>query len=177
MEQERGNKMLRTLFIALLLCVTAIPAMADDNWFADLLDDSPYHRAKADSLLGELVISEGESGVLLGWLAVGDDGMDGRASVYDVRMHSALIDTSNWENAIQLTGEPTPAMPDSVEMYAVVIPSNTMRYFALKVGDDMPLWSGISNVAEVYKDTIAPATVTTLRAYIEIQINITVTTE
>lgn len=82
----------------------------------------------------------------LTWTAVGDDGILGTASAYDVR-YSTLVSTS-WENMTQVTGEPAPGPPGLGESFVVTgLNPSTVYYFRLAVGDEAPNWSAPSNQA------------------------------
>lgn len=104
------------------------------------------------------------------WTAPGDDGSSGRASQYDLRYSTAAIsgtDTLSWWNAATkvLSGLPSPGVSgttDSVQVLGLS-PSTTYR-FILKAADEVPNWSGYSNVAVVITpDQVAPGRVTDLR--------------
>ena len=86
---------------------------------------------------------------LLTWTAPGDDGRHaGTASLYDVR-YSFLqgITTSNWPNAQNVDGEPPPKPAGEPESLFVVVDRPDGNYgFAVKTADEVPNWSGISNV-------------------------------
>ena len=86
--------------------------------------------------------------VTLNWTSVGDDdGTIGTATSYDIRyLINTPVTSSNWNSAAQCTGEPTPQLLGNVETFTVTnLLSNTTYYFAMKVGDEVPNWSGVSN--------------------------------
>src|SRR5438067_7635232 len=92
-----------------------------------------------------------ESTVTLHWTASGDDGAVGTASVYDLRYRTVAIsgtDTLSWWNAAtRVTGLPLPhatGLADSMHVRGL-IPLTTYT-FILRVGDEVPNWSGYSNV-------------------------------
>jgi len=86
--------------------------------------------------------------VTLNWIAPGDDGNIGTASVYDIRYSTSLITEANWNTAAQCVGEPAPKPAGSSETFTVHgLAPNTTYYFALKTADEVPNWSGLSNVA------------------------------
>ncbi|MGE5176386.1 MAG: hypothetical protein ACM3JJ_08425 [Hyphomicrobiales bacterium] len=99
----------------------------------------------------------------LAWTAPGDDGNTGRASFYDIRYSTSPVagtDTLTWwTNASQLTGEPAPGIAgatDSMLVYNLAI--GTTYYFIMKAGDEVPNWSGYSNMASA---TVAACNVPT----------------
>jgi len=102
----------------------------------------------------------------LTWTATGDDGSSGKATTYDLRYSTSLINASNFASATQVSGEPAPKTSGSPETFTVTgLTQGTTYYFALKVADEVPNWSSISNVPSTTlptQDTTAPAAVTTL---------------
>lgn len=85
--------------------------------------------------------------VTLTWLSVGDDGTFGTASQYDVRYSTDSITAANFNAATQATGEPTPKPAGQNESFTVTgLNQGTKYFFAVKVADEIPNWSGISNV-------------------------------
>jgi len=86
--------------------------------------------------------------VTLEWTAPGDDSLSRQASVYDVRRASSPITPANFLSATQVSGEPIPTLPGTrQEMNVVNVPPGT-HYFAMRTGDEVPNWSGISNVVQ-----------------------------
>jgi len=94
-------------------------------------------------------ISPTSSSIDLTWTAPGDDGTDGTASHYDIRYSTSWIeDDTNWEEANQCSGEPSPSAADSTESFTVTgLSPNTFYYFALKTADEALNWSYLSNNA------------------------------
>jgi len=104
---------------------------------------------------------------MLNWSAPGDDGDLGTADAYDIRFATAPITVSNWASATQATGEPQPAAPGSVEAFEVTsLQPNTAYYFAVRTADEVPNWSGLSNVASgaTTDEDIPPSDITNLMA-------------
>ena len=103
------------------------------------------------------------------WTATGDDGNSGTAASYDIRYSLAMITEANWQNATQVTGEPTPGAPGTAEQMTMsgLQPGETY-YFAVKVLDEVPNHSILSNVANaVAKNLAGPATPTGLTATVQ----------
>ncbi len=107
--------------------------------------------------------------VMLTWTATGDDGMTGQASRYDLRISTTAVgtDTLSWWNAatvVNMTGK-VPSAPGTADSVSVPNLTPGTRYYAiLKVGDEVPNWSGYSNVAVIdLRDLIPPAAVADLR--------------
>ena len=110
-----------------------------------------------------------DSTVLLQWTATGDDGTTGRATSYDLRYRTVAItgvDTTSWWNAATTaTGEPVPGLSGATDSLRVrgLNPATTY-YFVIRAADEVPNWSGFSNVAvkATGGDVIAPGAVADL---------------
>ncbi len=88
------------------------------------------------------------SSITLTWTASGDDNSTGTASEYDIRYSTSSITDANWSSAAQLSGEPSPQVAGSSEQLVVSgLNPSTTYYFALKIADEVPNWSGLSNIA------------------------------
>ncbi|MBU1043280.1 MAG: right-handed parallel beta-helix repeat-containing protein [Candidatus Omnitrophica bacterium] len=103
------------------------------------------------------------SSASLRWTAPGDDAGVGTAAIYDVRRSTATITTANWASATQVSGEPTPSVAGTVQTMTVSgLNASTTYYFAMKVSDEVPNISALSNVASsattALADTTAPYT-------------------
>jgi hypothetical protein len=96
-----------------------------------------------------LVASDSSStSITLHWTAPGDDGSSGTASQYDIRYSTANINDANWGSATQVSNEPTPAVAGTAETFTVAsLQPATIYYFAIKTADEVPNWSGLSNIA------------------------------
>jgi len=97
----------------------------------------------------------------LSWNAVGDDSLTGTATSYDIRYSTAPITLANWTSASQVTGEPAPAAPGSLQNYQVRgLARQTQYYFAIRVADDAGNPSALSNVPSATTlDTMPPAAI------------------
>jgi len=86
--------------------------------------------------------------ITMTWTAPGDDGITGTASQYDIRYSLSRIDNSNWASATQVTGEPLPKAFGRPEAFIVSgLSPSKLYHFAIKTGDEVPNWSGLSNLA------------------------------
>lgn len=82
------------------------------------------------------------------WTATGDDGAVGQASYYDIRYSTVPISEANWNQAARITTAKRPQPPGREEYLLVSgLQPSTRYYFALKVGDERPNWSALSNLA------------------------------
>ena len=113
--------------------------------------------------------SSPDSSIVVQWTAPGDDGTTGRATSYDLRYRTTAIvgtDTTTWWNgATQVTGEPTPGVAGAIDSMRVRgLTPLTTYYFIIRAADEVPNWSGYSNVAvkSTTGDNVAPAAITTL---------------
>ena len=109
--------------------------------------------------------------LLLRWTAVGDDGMSGLASSYDIRYSTGPIDDGNFSSATPVPQTPLPLTPKAAgqteTLLVTSLSPSTTYYFAMKVADDLPNWSVLSNVVQVTMnppDVTPPAAVTDLAA-------------
>ncbi len=87
------------------------------------------------------------SSLTLQWMAPGDDGMVGRASQYDLRYSTTSITSANFSSATRWAGTPVPTSPGTTQSTTVTgLLPNTVYWFAMKAGDEIPNWSVMSNV-------------------------------
>lgn len=105
--------------------------------------------------------------VSLTWTAPGDDSLSGTAAQYDLRYSTAAITAANFASATRFMGTPAPAASGTKQAVIVTgLLPNTTYYFAIKTADEVPNWSGISNVISrttlAAPDTTRPAQVATL---------------
>ena len=110
-----------------------------------------------------------DSTVTLHWTASGDDGAVGTATSYDLRYRTVAIsgtDTLTWWNAATpVTGLPLPhasGVADSMRVRGLT--PLTTYYFVLRVADEIPNWSGFSNLAvkATSGDLVAPGAIADL---------------
>ncbi len=105
--------------------------------------------------------------ITLSWTAPGDDSLTGTATQYDLRYSTSAITASNFAGATRWSSMPAPAPAGTREAVTVTgLAPNTTYYFALKTADEVPNWSGISNVISrttlAAPDDIRPAPLTTV---------------
>lgn len=105
------------------------------------------------------------SSITVRWTARGDDYDTGLAAAYDLRWsHDPIIDLATFQAATQVTGVPAPAMPGMMEQVVISgLTSDTPHYVALRIADEIPNLSGISNVIiATTLDGTAPAAISDL---------------
>jgi hypothetical protein len=97
--------------------------------------------------------------VTLAWTAPGDDGPFGRASVYSMRYSTTSVGsdtTAWWAAATAVSGLPDPSPSGMCDSCHVSGLSIGQAYYVLLIsGDEVPNWSGYSNVAVVDLSTSA----------------------
>jgi hypothetical protein len=120
------------------------------NWspISNVVSVSTTPEESAPANIADLnVVERYRYSILLGWTAPGDDGSTGTASIYDLRYHTSLITTANWDSATQIGNEPTPSVAGTPETCTVAgLSESTAYFFAIKTADEVPNWSGLSNV-------------------------------
>lgn len=107
--------------------------------------------------------------VTLSWTATGDDNSSGAATACDLRYATSPIDDdSAFAAATVVTGMSAPKTSGSTERFTISgLAAATKYYFALKVADEVPNWSVLSNAAQATTlppDTTAPAAIEDLAA-------------
>ncbi|MBI2931274.1 MAG: DVUA0089 family protein, partial [Planctomycetes bacterium] len=122
------------------------------NWSAVSNSPSGTTQASADSTPPAAVADLAVTGTLdttasLQWTAPGDDDVTGTAGTYDIRYAATPITTdAEFTAATAVTGEPAPSVAGTVETMTVTgLAPSTTYYFAIKTGDEVPNWSGVSN--------------------------------
>ena len=76
---------------------------------------------------------------VLTWTAPGDDGYQGQAVSYDIRMSTTSITAENWESCVQIPNAPLPMVAGTPQACTV--------WFAMTATDEAGNESGLSNVA------------------------------
>jgi len=106
--------------------------------------------------------------IILSWTATGDDGYEGTAYQYVIKISENTINEDNWDEAELLSDPPTPLLAGTEQNYTITdLQPDTDYYFALKVLDAEENISNLSNVAEatLLDDTTAPSMITDLSVY------------
>jgi hypothetical protein len=123
---------------------------------------------------------DGPYAMTVSWTATGDDGASGTASRYDLRYSLSLITDANWSLATVVPDLPAPHAPGTRESAEVgSLSPHTYYYFALKVGDEVPNWSALSDVVRARtqggRDSAAPFLVTDLTVTDSTETSLTLT--
>jgi hypothetical protein len=102
----------------------------------------------APDTVDDLEVVEQDDGLFLRFTASGDDGDDGLANAYDIRISGQSISSSNFYDAQQIDVG-GPAMPGDTELIELGELESGTWYFAVKVEDESGNISAMSNVASV----------------------------
>lgn len=93
------------------------------------------------------------------YTATGDDGMLGQAAYAQIRMARTSDSLLNNWTACQIVSDTVPWQPGITDTLQVdfLIETGVVYYFGIKIGDEVPNWSDLSNViAWTAPDVIAP---------------------
>lgn len=125
----------------LLATVDVLPSLAGRNLTGGRLnaflavadpDDvapAPVARVETDSVFSNRAVVR--------WPASGDDGLAGRASLYDLRLSAAPIDEASFAQATPVPGLPDPAEPGTWQSVPVEgLAPNTTYHLAMRVYDE-----------------------------------------
>ncbi len=121
----------------------------------------------------DLSALETEDIIILTWTAVGDNGMEGQATSYEIRFSDEEISENNWSEAELLPNPPQPSFSGTSETYVAYNLTPGINYFfAIKAIDENLNYAEISNnaQAEIFLDNIPPAAITNLVALDEFNI-------
>jgi hypothetical protein len=91
--------------------------------------------------------SVGSFAVFLSFTSPGDDSLTGTATAYDVRYADGELSDAGWSSAVKVTPVPVPSVAGSAEVITVrgLKPGRTYS-FGLKVSDERPNTSALSNI-------------------------------
>ena len=133
--------LLAILFSAFVLISCSTSTGGDDD------DEDPI---PAPAAVDDLEITEfTPTSVTLSWTAPVDDDEHGMVSGYDIRYTDYEPDENDWDNATQVTDEPTPVPGGYTQTHTVTgLNYGTTYYFALKCFNEEGTYSPISNMAE-----------------------------
>jgi subtilase family protein/HYDIN/CFA65/VesB family protein/fervidolysin-like protein len=114
------------------------------NAFMPIADPDSISPGRIDDLVA---MTAGSNWLDISWTAPGDDDYDGKASRYDLRYSTSLIDDSNWDTAMMAVGEPGPGTSGTYEaMRLEGLDFDTDYYLAVKALDEFGNASPLSNI-------------------------------
>lgn len=103
----------------------------------------------APTAINDLIAMGGNGSAELNWTPTGDDALAGVAAAYDVRYSTSPITAGTFDfNARVTTGVPIPIARNGTQRQTMTVSglgSNRFFYFAIKVLDEVPNTSAISN--------------------------------
>lgn len=117
------------------------------------------------SVINDLQAEPTDEIIELTWTAPGDDGTQGTAYNYEIRISQEEITEANWENAELLEDPPLPLESGSAQNYIIEdLQYEITYYFAIKAFDESNNVSPLSNVpnANLIIDIIPPSDITDL---------------
>jgi hypothetical protein len=112
----------------------------------------------------------GADSVHVTWIAPGDDGTVGIATLYELRISHAPITPANWGGAALVPGLPLPLLAGTRQAATVRgLSSDTTYYLAIRTVDDAGNWSGLSDVVrwDWTPNTVPPASPVGLTAVLD----------
>jgi hypothetical protein len=146
---QRAKSLLRNgVFLSLVLFVSSCAPSAVDTTPPKAVEDLSASAASTHS-------------VRIVWTATGDDLERGRAAEYDIRYSTRFITDASFDTLPQFITNP-PQTGGTLEEHTIEnLVEGTTYYFAVKVRDEVPNISDLSNIASAITlpDTIAPATI------------------
>jgi len=106
--------------------------------------------------------------VKLAWTVPGDDSLTGRATSYDLRFSTTPITATNFASATRFVATPVPGLSGARDSVVVTgLSPQTTYHFAIKTADEVPNWSGVSNIPTATTleapDVTPPAAIRDLR--------------
>lgn len=112
---------------------------------SDAEDDDPM---PPDVISDLAVCAFTDTSVTLTWTATGDDGDIGTAAYYDMRYLESPYIWQQWENAVQVTDEPSPSPSGATDQHTVSgLASESTYWFAISTYDEENNSQGVSNSA------------------------------
>ena len=131
------------------------------------ITDTAYKYNNYYTAFSELEIygaPENYDSAVLSFVAVGDDGLHGKAEKYYIRYSTSPINDGNFNEQIDFPDSPSPAEPGSLERVSISgLQSETEYYFAVKVEDELGNLSEISNIVSTITLGIPPNSVDNLK--------------
>ena len=106
-----------------------------------------------------------DSSITFTWTAPGDDGLDGIASLYDIRFSTDSLSNPAWTSAEAAPSPPDPANPGSIQSHSIGgLAGSTKYHFVIRAADEVPNWSCFSDVVtgRTAPDIRPPSAVTDL---------------
>ncbi|MBD3160856.1 MAG: hypothetical protein GF346_01750 [Candidatus Eisenbacteria bacterium] len=129
------------LLAAFLIPTVVLVGCNDDDGPTDTGDTTP-----PDGVTDLAVMEMTEETATLVWTCPGDDGMEGNASVCDLRYSRDPITEATWSAAAAVAPAPEPRASGTATTHTIAnLAPSTVYHFAVKHADEIPNWSPLSN--------------------------------
>ncbi len=107
--------------------------------------------------LAAIASSPASSSIVLTWTATGDDGANGLASKYIIKRSTNPIDAANFDAATTVFNSLIAKANGESETFTInKLNPNTTYYFAIKVQDEVPNTSAVSNIVHIQTANLLP---------------------
>jgi WD40 repeat protein len=149
----------------LYLGIKSFDALGNPSAISNVITVPKFDVIPPDGVLDLFVEDAGPNSVTLSWTATGNDGRDGQAASYQIRVAPTLNDLKNWDTARDIpTGDLVPAPSGMPERFTIPgLESKTTVFVALKALDEFGNASEISNIVRARtRDDEPPAMITDL---------------
>jgi len=136
------------LFVFIIFLSLFWAGCSDESPDCPIQENPPEVDSVRPSRVSDLRASSlSDSSVTLTWTAPGDDGTEGRASLYDIRYSVSLAAVQEWSNLCLTGPELTPSVSGGIETATISsLDQDTEYYFALRSADEYANWSATSNI-------------------------------
>jgi hypothetical protein len=118
-------------------------------------DIGPVEQAAADTVRPDdittlAVVYRDETFLVVQWVCVGDDSLTGTAASYDIRYSKGIpITEGNWSTRTQVISGLVPEIAGTLQSTGITeLEPGSLYYIAIKVSDEIPNQSALSNVAD-----------------------------
>jgi hypothetical protein len=93
--------------------------------------------------------AQGADSLVLRWTAPGDDGMAGRAAIYELRVAIVPMTPANFRSGVIVPGFPDPAPGGTQQSYVMRGLTRGITYwFGMRTMDEVGNWSAVSNIVQ-----------------------------
>jgi subtilisin family serine protease/sugar lactone lactonase YvrE len=157
-EPGRTIPEIRARLVAAVRPVPAMQGRTIANGRLDLFRVLAHPDAIPPAAVGDLRVEEaGSSHVRLRFTASGDDGLEGRASTYDLRFAAGTLDPAHLDDAAAFASRALPGPAEGVETLEVTgLAPATAYQFAVRARDE---WDAAGPAAAIVAATTLPAPV------------------
>jgi len=164
-----GIPQLTTLYFAL----RATDEAGNESGLSNVAGAATTGDITAPAAITDITIPSVSAGTLMAqWTAPGDNGDEGTATAYIIKLSTTPITTTNWSTLSAWPNPPTPQTAGCTESFVFTgLEGQTTYYLAIRAEDENGNLAALSNVAQAttsqVADTTPPAAVTNLTATIQ----------